>query len=465
MNDAKLLRWWIALCAIAGAALFVSQLWEIPWRSALRGYDNTFNYLWLRSALADGDWDFENDLQIADTLAPEHQVSALGLPRTKSGRIPNKYGVGWAVLTAPAYVAADALVIAGERTGAWTWPRDGFGPVYQIAVQCWHLVLALLSLVLAWKTIARWLDDSASALAGVTTVWAASPLFYYQTANLSMSHGAAFFAIALFAFALTRARDGNAARWWVLAGLGWGLAVITRFQLAVFGIVALWAWATTLPARGGRESGKRNGFAHPAVRAASYFSLGAAPLLFLQLWAWRVVYGEWFVFSYGAEGETFHWIQPEIFNSLFSSWHGLFYWHPLLAIAAIGMVAWAWRDRGEALAWALTVGATAYIAAAWWCWWFASSFGNRAYDAALLPLMGGTAWLFSRVGGTWRGALWTLAIVAGLWNFYVATLYRTGAISRHEPVTWKEMLAAAHRLPDAARFEPRSESPVDATPH
>lgn len=441
-----MLRVWIAICAMAGVALFISQLWEIPVRSALRGYDNTFNYLWLRSAIADGDWDFENDLQIADTLAPDHQVSALNLSRTKSGLIPNKYGVGWALLTVPAYLAADGVAWIAREAGGRTWRHDGFGPVHQIAVQCWHLVLSCLALWFAWKTIARWIDDSSSALAGVATLWAASPLFYYQTANLSMSHGAAFFAIALFAFALGRTRDETLARWWLLAGAAWGLAVITRFQLAVFAMVSLWAFAK------GRAPSDTASRVRHAARAAGYFSLGAAPLLLLQLSAWRVVYGEWFVFSYGAEGEGFQWVRPEIFNSLFSSWHGLFYWHPLLAIASAGFLAWMWCTRGEAIAWGVALGTTGYIAAAWWCWWFASSFGNRAYDAALLPLMGGMAWLFSRARGRWRAMLWTIAIIAGVWNFYVASLYRTGAISRNEPVTWREMIDAAQRLPDAARF-------------
>lgn len=446
MDRGTVLRVWVTICALAGAAFFISQLWEIPVRSAMRGYDNTFNYLWLRSAFADGDWDFENDLRIANTLASDHRVSALDLPRTKPGRIPNKYGVGWALLTVPAYVVAEGVLWLGREVGGRSWRDDGYGPAHQIAVQCWHLLIACAALWLAWRAVARWIADSSSALAGVVAVWAASPLLYYQTANLSMSHGAAFFAIALFAYALGRANDEGGARWWLLAGAGWGLAVITRFQLAVFALVVPWVLL------GSRASSETTSRLRHVAQSAGGFALGALPLLFLQVWAWRAVYGEWFVFSYGAEGEGFQWGRPKIFSSLFSSWHGLFYWHPLLVVAALGLCAWAWRTRGDAVGWMLAVASTGYVAAAWWCWWFASSFGNRAYDAALLPLMAGMAWWFSRARGQWRTILWMITIVAGVWNFYVAALYRTGAISRNEPVTWGEMIEAAQRLPDAARF-------------
>jgi hypothetical protein len=236
-------------------------------------------------------------------------------------------------------------------------------------------------------------------------------------------------------------RDHDAWRWWLLAGAGWGLAVTTRFQVAVFGLPAVCVLARRLWV-------SRPDF----VAGAAGFLLGAAPLLLLQAWAWRVVYGEWLVFGYGAEGEAYHWSRPELCNSLFSSWHGLFYWHPFLLVAGAGATCWCWRGRAEALAWTLPVIVTAYVSAAWWCWWFASAFGNRSYDAALLPFMAGAGWLFRRARPRWRRMLWVAAIAAGAWNFYVAMLYRTGAIARQEPVTWSDMIDAAPRVPSAARF-------------
>lgn len=435
----------LGLAVAVGLALFASQLAEIPFRSALRGYDNTFNYLWLRSALVDGDWDFRNDLAACNTLTPDHRAAALALPPTETGRIPNKYGLGWAVLTLPFYLGADAGVALGRAAGLLTLERDGFSAPYQVAVQSGHALLAVLALVLATRTIGRWLGDRSAALAGVAAVWAASPLLYYQTVNLSMSHGAAFFLVAVLAFALERATATPAdaapgeplrVRWWLLAGAALGLAAITRFQLAVFGVGVLWA--------AGRD--------RRTITRLVLVAAGAAPFVLLQLWAWRVVYGRWLVFSYGVEGEGFHWSRPELANSLFSPWHGLFYWHPFLLVALAGLFAWAWTRRGEAAVWSGAVALMLYVNAAWWCWWFASAFGNRGFDAALLPVMAGAAWLFHRARGPWRTALGTVAVGAAAWNVYLVLLYRTGAISRHAPLTWEEMLAAAARLPDALRF-------------
>lgn len=434
-------RWVVAACAF-GALFFSIQLAEIPWRSALRGYDNTFYYLWLRSFMVDGDWDFANDLAETNTLGALSAAGSQSLPLTDAGRIPNKYGIGWAVLTVPAYVVADLLVLSGNAVGFWDLPRDGFGAVYQICIQLWHLGLAIAALLLARRVVADWVDET-WATVGVVTVWFASTLLYYQTTVLSMSHSAAFFAVALGAWAVQRALDSEAwFRPWLLVGAAFALAIVTRYQLGVFGLLALWGlWERCRTHRWN------------ALWCAAAGGLGALPLLGLQALAWQRVYGHWLVFSYGSEGESFYWRDPAWLGSLFSPWHGLFYWHPLLFVAMAGFVGWAVRLRGPAWALLIAVGATLYVNAAWWCWWFASAFGNRGFDAALLPLMMGQAWLFSRVHGRWRRALWILCGLFAVWNLYVFALYRSGVIDRGDPVTWGEMIQAIGHLPGQVTLE------------
>ena len=139
-----------------------------------------------------GDWNFRIDLAACNTLTPRYREAALGLPLTPTGRIPNKYGVGWSVVTFPFYLVADGLASAGRHLGWWAWANDGFNPVDQISIQTGHALLTLLALWLAMRVLRCGLGAEAPVEIGVLAVWAASPLLYCQTSNLSMSHGTHF---------------------------------------------------------------------------------------------------------------------------------------------------------------------------------------------------------------------------------------------------------------------------------
>ncbi len=425
------------LLAVACATLlaFGSQFAEMPWRSALRGTDSSFYYFWLRSAMVHGDWDFRRDILECNTMPDDFRQLILKDPPTPTGRQANKYGIGWSVLSVPPYLLADGVVATGRGLGVWTLERDGYNPVYQIFIYTWHFLLALASLVLAWRVVTRWCGDREAALLGVVLLWAASPLPFYQTIKLSLSHSAAFFAVTLMCWSLMRAQDqrDRLAPWW-LAGAGLGLAVILRFQLAVFAVVPAWVWL-----RGARDAG----WGRTSVRAGMLV-LGAGPLVFLQLFAWHVVYGTWLLSPYGAAGETFNWSDPQILPVLFSERHGLFYWHPLLLVGAAGFGWLAWRERGRGLlaAGLAAVLATVYVNASWWCWWFASSFGSRAFEGACLFFMGGLAWLWVRARPAWREALCAVFLAGAAWNFYIMALFYTMAIPRDPPVSWWEMLTS-----------------------
>jgi len=419
---------------------FAVPFFQIGQYSLLRGTDNTCYYFWLRSAMVDGDWDFANDLEACNTLTDGYRAEMRKLPRTEVGRLPNKYGVGWALISVPFYVVADTVVGAGRAVGMWDLERDGYNPVYQISLQIGHFLLGLAGLLLAWRCVRQWCGDPAAALWGVVLILGASPQLYYLTMKLSLSHNAAFFAIALMTWACMEVPRNPGRVWpWVLAGVGWGLAVTLRFQLVVFGLLPACIWFVQ----------RRN--VRPwknAALAALGWVAGALPLLLLQFYAWRVVYGRWFVFSYGAEGEGFNWAHPELLNVLFSPFHGLFYWHPFLLTGAAGFAYLVWQRRETLLlAGLFSIFCTIYVNASWWCWWFAgNSFGSRAFEAVLLFFMAGLAHLLVRFTPCWRRIFFAAAVLACGWNFYVMALFYASAIDRNAPVTWGEMVHAGARM-------------------
>ena len=433
---ARSTRWLVIGCAVMAFGLFASQLAEIPKRSALRGSDNTFNYVWLRSVMVGGDLSFRDDLEACNTLTAELKTTIPQLPLTKTGLVTNKYGIGWAVVSAPFYLVADGIVGAGRVLGVWTLERDGYNWVYQTCLQTGHFLLAGLSLLLAYRVARRWCAREA-AVRGVVLLWAASPMLYYQTSNLSMSHGVTFLALTVCVWALLRAgEEPERLRWWWLAGAGLGLAAITRFQTAVFGLLPLWAVVEQVRT-------KRDAVA--TIRILLALAAGALPLIALQLVAWKIVYGSWLVYSYGVEAEPFYWTNPAVREVLFSAKHGLFYWHPFLLAGVAGLLALAWRRGGLLWAGVAVVGVSIYVNAAWWCWWFGSSFGSRAFEGAMLFFMIGTAWALERLPE--RTGRWLFAAGTGFvtWNLVMVLLYRMALISRNDAVSYGDAWRALGR--------------------
>jgi hypothetical protein len=418
---------------------FAVPFFQLGQFSMLRGTDNTCYYFWLRSAMVDRDWDFSNDLESCNTLTDFYRDEMRKQPHTETGLVANKYGIGWALLAAPFYVVADGVVAIGRGLGVWRLERDGYNPVYQIALQSGHFLIGLTGLLFAWRCVRHWCVNDRATLWGVVLILAASPQLYYLSMKLSMSHSAAFFAIALMTWScLEVEKDVNRLWPWLTAGAGWGLAVILRFQLAVFILIPAWVWLTNTRGVFRKET---------ALKSAGLWMAGALPLVLLQCYAWHVVYGHWLVFTYGVEGEGFNWTRPEVINVLFSAYHGWLYWHPFLLVG-FGAFLWLVRWKGGLLWGALVaILATIYVNAAWWCWWFAgNSFGSRAFEAALLFFMGGLAMILIKATPVWRRFVWSAAILACSWNFYTMMLFYAGAIDRNAPVSWTEMVRAGLRL-------------------
>lgn len=165
-----------------------------------------------------GDWDFHDDLLACNTLTENYRAAALSQPTTRTGLLPNKYGLGWAVVSVPFYLIADGVVEVGRLAGWWTLARDGFNPVYQVALQTGHFALAVLALVLVHRVLRRWCGPDA-AMRGLCLGWACSPMLYYQTSNLSMSHNVGFLAVAICLWSLLRISENpSASGWWILVG-------------------------------------------------------------------------------------------------------------------------------------------------------------------------------------------------------------------------------------------------------
>ena len=361
--------------------LLISNQFRAPFYSAIRGWDNSFYYFWLRSAFVDHDFDFENDIKETNTLFWEGgRKHALSTPRTSKGLLPNKYAIGWAVSSVPFYIIADGLVLLLNTFGA-NLPRDGYNVVYQFIILLGQFCYGLASLYLSYRVLLKWFDKE-SAFAGVILAWFSGFLFFYQAFELSMAHNITFFAIASIYFITHQIeRKPRPFLNWALLGIMSGLLVISRYQAAVYLLYPLIMVIKSLRVHG-----------YNLMTRILFSAVCALLMLSLQLGAWKIVYGSWILYTY--TGETFNWLRPELWNVLFSSYHGLFYWSPAYLIALLGLVLFSRKQGGVSWCFMTIFLSVYYINASWYCWWFAWSFGARAFEGCVLFFMIGIASLY-----------------------------------------------------------------------
>jgi len=423
----------IVVAVLLGALALAYQGWDMfartPPRLMLQGTDDSFYYFWVRSAVVDHDFDFRNDLAQAPTIDESARVRAQAEPLTPIGRVRNKYPIGWAIVTLPLFLLAHGIALATNG------PADGWQPIYFIAIWLGQLAYVLVGLFAARRVLARYVNADAATV-GVLAGWLLSPLLYYQTARLSMPHSLVFALVALLYDRVLVAAEKPAARApWIAAGAVAGLLLITRPIAAPYLIFPLAVLVRLLANAATRAS---------AWRQLPWAVVPALAFLALQLLAQRQLHGTWRIDTY--DSEPFYFAHPQLLATLFSPQHGWFYWHPLLllGVLAFGVAAVRRRLPWE---WLAALVLVTYLNASWWCWWWGSSFGNRSFEGATLFVMAGFALLWEKTAAPSRArrplvAVLTAGIVA---NVLLLALYLGGAISRGDPVTYREMVAALLR--------------------
>lgn len=396
----------------------------------------------LRSVYFDGDLDYGNEYREFVQRDPEAHAGLreFAAARTATGRRLNDAPIGSAVLWAPFYVAADAAVAAARWAGS-TVPRDGYSWPYVWAVCFGSMFWGTLGLFLSFR-LARELADVSSARLAVLGVWFASPVVFYLYITPPMAHANSLFAVALFLFVWQLSRVDRTLSEWALLGLAGGLMVLVRelnwLLLAVVAVeqgFQLWevvrrpSWRD---ARAGPASRRLRARLRQRMPGYLLFVAALGLVVTPQLLVYRALHGTLGPTPFVVR--KFGWIPRHALEVLFSGFHGLFSWTPILLVAVLGLWWAVRRDRLTGVAFAVVFALQVAVIGAYDTWWGGAAFGARRFINCTPIFVVGLACFIEGLRPAVRRSMpWAVALLV-LWNFGLAVQYSTGMIPRDEPV-------------------------------
>jgi hypothetical protein len=382
---------------------------ESGWKEVIasdgRGY-----YAYLPSVFVYGEIGFENVVQREKEIYPG--VKAASFIVDCEGHAVNKYFLGVALLMAPFFLLGSLLsVIFGMSP-------DGYNSIYQFMASVSALFYLFVGLVFLRKLLKLFQFNKTIIIWVLMLVVFATHLLIYTVAAPAMSHTYSFAAVAGFiCFAASYFRDKKKLS--VFFSLVF-LALIVLIR-PVNGIVIL-----LLPflAKDNKQfiDATKSFF---KSRTSSVFILVGIFILSLQPVWWYLQTGNWLLWSYSGEG--FYFLEPQIFNVLFSFQKGLFVYTPVYLLALFGLVPLFKSGWVKGVFVLLFLAIYVWIVSSWWNWYYGDGFSQRVFIDILPVVAVLLAFLFRWVSG----ARWLYTTVIALSLLMIAlNLFQSWQYSR-----------------------------------
>lgn len=305
----------------------------------------------------------------------------------KDGAYLPKMTLGLALLWSPGYTLAHVLA------PVFGYERDGWSIPYRLSILLSGMLALILGAILTFKVLQHYFSDFIGGVSVLLLVFA-THLLHYGVSEVSMSHVYTFALVAGFIHCFEGwRREGGLGN---LTSLGFLLGMIVLIR-PTNGIIAIYPLYFLLT---GEVAWKR------LLHAGTILAIiaASAPLL-LQAAFWKITTGDWIYYSYTEE--SIYWLNPHIWEGLFSYRNGWLVYTPIFLLLIPGY--WALRKVaprfGQASLMVLVL--HTYITLSWWCWYYGDSLSIRPM-ADLYPMFA-----ISIAAGIWQVSRWKAGIALG----------------------------------------------------
>jgi hypothetical protein len=423
--------------------LLVTFLFTLPLLNPWVRGDGVGYYAYARAPLIEHNLDFTHDYQSANESFREGVFDKNGQIkseyRTRTGHLENHFTVGPAMLWSPFLLVVHGCVLLARTLGSKI-PADGFSAPYRYAMAFATGLYGFLALLLSFRLARKYVGPAWSFVATIA-IWWASSLPVYMYFNPSWSHAHAAFIVALCLWYWDATRENRSLAQWLLLGVIVGLMLDVYYaNLMVVSVLAVEAVGQYVNIfRSGRSS---SSFPELLTRHLLFGFMVIVVMIptFVSRW---VVYGGPFETGY-LSIRDFLWRSPVFLRVLFSSDHGLLSWTPLLGVAILGLLFFAFRVPKVGIPFFTAMVAFYLFISFYPDWAGISSYGNRFF-VSLTPLfIVGLAYLLECVATFFSRKRTAVAICSCvltcfvLWNLGLIYQWGMHLVPARGPISFRQ---------------------------
>lgn len=338
------------------------EYWQTEIWSETIGSDGTGYYSYLPATFIYHDYSFRFIDSIQGKYHGLYGAGNCGFCNRFEGKTVNKFFIGEAAVLSPFFLLADLVTRMSDQ------PRDGYSFYYMASVSVGGIFYMLLGLLAIRRLLKRRGVSDFKIAVVLASIYFGTTLFHYTSWQPSMTHVYSFSMIAIFVSLIDSLSENFNRRRLILAGMIYGLIIIIRPINAMC--------ILSIPFIAGNPQRLKNlfqsVFRHYGALLLTAFVF--ALMIFIQLYAYHVQAGKWYVYSYDKEG--FDFLHPHFFQCLFSYDNGMYVYSPLLLIATAGVLT-LYKDLYKLITFVLFFVVIVWVISSWWAWTYGGSFGMR----------------------------------------------------------------------------------------
>ena len=305
--------------------------------------------------------------QYLPTLFVDHDVVNQGDIVLENGRNFNKYNCGVAIFEAPAFF------VQYEYSNYFGLKKDLYGFYYQRGIIFSASVYLFFGLLFLFKYL-RTQFGLQSAFLTVSLIYLATNLYYYSTVYPGMSHVYSFFCFSGVLYFTDKAY--RTSRWsdHLFNSIFIGFVLLIRPINAPVVLFMLLYNVYSL-------SDFRNRIIYylKNFKLVLIYVISIIVIYIPQILYWKASTGNFFVYSYGYNNESFiYWNAPRFIDVYFGVQCGWLPYTPVMFFALVGIIILLLKKVYNGFSVFITFLSISYICASWWCN-FSCAFGFRSF--------------------------------------------------------------------------------------